>query len=108
MKNSMNTSVLLLAAASAAVVGTFAASSAWGQATPSSRIISRIIRDVRTPISSLPFTIDECGSYFVTEITKEKPLKVNYRIWLQKGLMTPEQVAQKSWAFVEPIKVTVK
>jgi hypothetical protein len=31
------------------------------------------------------------GSYFVADATKEKPLKVKYRIWVQPGEMTVEQ-----------------
>jgi len=30
------------------------------------------------------------GSYFVTEVTKEKPLEVKYRLWIQEGEMTVE------------------
>jgi len=48
------------------------------------------------------------GSYFVTEVTKEKPLTVHYRIWLQEGKMTVAEVAALSEAFVAPVKVTVK
>lgn len=47
------------------------------------------------------------GSYFEYTIEKEKPLTVNYRLWLQEGLMQPEQVAALSNNFVDPVKVTV-
>jgi methane monooxygenase PmoA-like len=47
------------------------------------------------------------GSYFEYTIEKDKPLTVNYRLWLQEGLMQPEQVAALSNNFVEPVKVTV-
>lgn len=46
------------------------------------------------------------GSYFVYDVTKEKPLEVSYRLWEQKGQMTPEQVAEKDSDFEEPVKVT--
>ena len=45
------------------------------------------------------------GSYFVTEVSRDKPLLVDYRVWLQEGQMTVEQVAKKSAAFVEPVAV---
>jgi hypothetical protein len=45
------------------------------------------------------------GSYFVTTVTKEKPLLVRYRIWLQEGQMSVEEVAARSKAFVEPAEV---
>jgi hypothetical protein len=48
------------------------------------------------------------GSYFVAEVTKEKPLTVHYRIWLQEGKMSVAEVAALSEAFVAPVKVTVK
>ncbi len=48
------------------------------------------------------------GSYFVFEVTKEKPLVVGYRIWLQKGQMAKDEVDALSRAFVKPVKVTVK
>ena len=41
-------------------------------------------------------------------VTKEKPLLVRYRVWLQEGQMTPEEVAARSRAFVEPVEVKVK
>ena len=47
------------------------------------------------------------GSYFEYTIEKDKPLTVNYRLWLQEGLMKPEEVAALSANFVEPVKVTV-
>ena len=37
-----------------------------------------------------------------------KPLTVNYRVWLQEGLMKPEDVAALSQNFVEPVQVTVR
>jgi hypothetical protein len=47
------------------------------------------------------------GSYFEYTIEKDKPLSVNYRLWLQEGLMQPGEVAALSNNFVEPVKVTV-
>ena len=47
------------------------------------------------------------GSYFEYTIERDKPLIVNYRLWLQDGLMKPEQVAALSHNFVEPVKVTL-
>lgn len=47
------------------------------------------------------------GSYFEYTIETNKPLTVNYRLWLQDGLMQPEEVARLSNDFVEPVKVTV-
>ena len=47
------------------------------------------------------------GSYFEYTIEKDKPLTVNYRLWLQDGLMQPKEVAELSNNFVEPVKVRV-
>lgn len=47
------------------------------------------------------------GSYFEYIIDKDNPLTVNYRLWLQDGLMQPETVTTLSRDFVEPVKVTV-
>jgi hypothetical protein len=48
------------------------------------------------------------GSYFVTTATKEKPLLVRYRVWLQEGQMKPEEVKALDEAFVEPVEVKAK
>ena len=48
------------------------------------------------------------GSYFEYTIDEGKPLTVNYRLWLQEGLIKPEDVAALSHDFVEPVKVTVQ
>jgi Methane oxygenase PmoA len=48
------------------------------------------------------------GSYFVKEVTPEKPLLVNYRIWIQDGQMTGEEIARLDTDFVEPVEVEVK
>jgi len=47
------------------------------------------------------------GSYFEYTIERDKPLTVNYRLWLQEGLMKPEEVAALSANFVEPVNVTM-
>jgi len=44
------------------------------------------------------------GSYFVTEITKEKPLKLKYQIWLQDGKIDSESAKLKSQAFINPVQ----
>jgi hypothetical protein len=48
------------------------------------------------------------GSYFEYTLDRDTPLRVNYRLWLQEGLMRPEEVAVLSTGFVEPVGVTVK
>jgi hypothetical protein len=47
------------------------------------------------------------GSYFEYTIEEDKPLTVNYRLWLQEGLIKPEEVAALSANFVAPVKVTI-
>jgi hypothetical protein len=48
------------------------------------------------------------GSYFEYTLEEGKPLIVNYRLWVQDGLMKPQQVATLSRDFLEPVKVTVR
>jgi hypothetical protein len=48
------------------------------------------------------------GSYFEYTIERDKPLTVNYRLWLQEGLMQPEEVAALSANFVEPVNVKIR
>jgi len=48
------------------------------------------------------------GSYFEYTLQKGKPLSVNYRFWLQEGLMKPDNIALLSTTFVEPVGVTIK
>jgi hypothetical protein len=49
------------------------------------------------------------GSYFVTDLTaKDKPLDVNYRLWIQPGAMDVPDVAGLDTNFVDPPKVTLK
>lgn len=47
------------------------------------------------------------GSYFKYTIEEDRPLAVKYRIWLQDGLMRPEEIAALSNDFVEPVAVTL-
>jgi Methane oxygenase PmoA len=47
------------------------------------------------------------GSYFVADATEKKPVDVDYRLWLQDGQMTVEEVAGKSADFVTPAEVSV-
>ncbi len=39
------------------------------------------------------------GTYFEHELTKDKPLKVRYRLWVQEGELTKDQCEQYSGAF---------
>jgi hypothetical protein len=49
------------------------------------------------------------GSYFVADIeSKEKPLDVNYRLWIQPGPMTVPEVTALDGNFDDPPKVTLK
>jgi len=48
------------------------------------------------------------GSYFEYTIERDKALTVNYRLWLQEGLMKPEEVTVLSRSFVEPVNVNVR
>jgi hypothetical protein len=47
------------------------------------------------------------GSYFEYTLEKDRPLTVRYRLWLQEGLMKPEEIAALSTSFVEPVEVVV-
>jgi hypothetical protein len=48
------------------------------------------------------------GSYFAYDLTKDHPLEIRYRVWLQKGMMTPEQIAALAADFAEPVEASVK
>ena len=48
------------------------------------------------------------GGYFRRDITEDRPLNVHYRLWLQAGEMTQEQVAALYTAFAAPPKTVVK
>ncbi|MEX2169719.1 MAG: DUF6807 family protein [Pirellulales bacterium] len=41
------------------------------------------------------------GSYFVADVTKDKPLDVQYRVWVQDGEMTVEDCEKLSTQFME-------
>jgi hypothetical protein len=40
------------------------------------------------------------GSYFVADVTKEQPLDVKYRIWVQPGEMTVKECEALSQQFI--------
>jgi hypothetical protein len=48
------------------------------------------------------------GSYFVADVIKDKPLEVNYRLWIQAGEMTVPQCAALDADFDTPPLVTLK
>jgi hypothetical protein len=48
------------------------------------------------------------GSYFEYELDTDRPLTINYRIWLQGGEMTVADVAAHSANFVKPVAVSVR
>jgi hypothetical protein len=53
-------------------------------------------------------TYGRIGTYFEHDLTKDKPLQVQYRLWVQEGEMTGEQCEAITEAFVNPPKVTLK
>lgn len=53
-------------------------------------------------------TYGRFGSYFVHTLEEGKPLRVNYRLWLDTDEMKAADVAAKSADFVDPPQVTVK
>lgn len=48
------------------------------------------------------------GSYFEYEVSHDKPLRVNYRLWLQAGEMTVEQVERLDDDFVHTVASRVE
>ena len=46
------------------------------------------------------------GSYFEYTLTPDKPLHANYRIWLQDGEVTVDQISDLSQDFVNPVRAT--
>jgi hypothetical protein len=48
------------------------------------------------------------GSYFEYELDAKKSLELNYRVWVQVGEMTGEQVTRLDEEFVKPAVVSVK
>ncbi len=53
-------------------------------------------------------TYGRFGSYFEVKVDKDHPLKVDYRLWVQKGEMTPEQVAALDAQLVDPAKAMMR
>jgi hypothetical protein len=48
------------------------------------------------------------GSYFEYEVAEKKPLKVNYRLWLQEKEIAADGAKALDEDFVNPVKVSVK
>lgn len=48
------------------------------------------------------------GSYFEYDLDEQHPLELNYRIWLQEGEMTVDQIKKHSDAFASQPKTAVK
>jgi hypothetical protein len=48
------------------------------------------------------------GSYFEYTLTKDKPLAVHYRVWVQRGEISGEQAQSRDNNFDEPVHVAVK
>ena len=53
-------------------------------------------------------TYGRLGSYFVTTVTKDKPLLVRYRVWVQKGTPSTEAIEKWSQMFIHPAQAVVK
>ncbi|UUO05753.1 PmoA family protein [Blastopirellula sp. J2-11] len=47
------------------------------------------------------------GSYFATDVSPEKPLDVNYRIYLTEGEIAPEAIAESYASFNQPPQVSI-
>jgi hypothetical protein len=47
------------------------------------------------------------GSYFEYDLDTDRPLRLNYRVWLQEGELTTAEAARHSAAFAEPARLTV-
>jgi hypothetical protein len=45
------------------------------------------------------------GSYFEYDLDEQRPLEINYRLWLQEGEMTIEEASALSADFVAPLEV---
>ena len=48
------------------------------------------------------------GSYFEYDVTKDKPLELNYRIWVQPGEMSVEEIDTMAKDFTEPVVASAK
>lgn len=46
------------------------------------------------------------GSYFEFGLDETRPLELSYRVWVQAGEMTADQIAAKSLDFAHPVSVT--
>ena len=53
-------------------------------------------------------TYGRIGTYFEYDLTKDKPLAVHYRLWVQNGEMTVAQCEAMSQAFVNLPRAKVK
>jgi hypothetical protein len=53
-------------------------------------------------------TYGRIGTYFQYQLKPDRPLYVQYRLWIQPGEISVEQCEALSQAFVEPVKVAVK
>jgi Family of unknown function (DUF6807) len=49
-------------------------------------------------------TYGRVGTYFVYDLTKDRPLTVHYRLWVGEGEVTAEQAEAMSKAFVSAVK----
>jgi hypothetical protein len=48
------------------------------------------------------------GSYFEYDLDTDKPLELNYRVWVQEGEMSVADVQRLADDFVDPVEVTVE
>ncbi|MEX2139981.1 MAG: DUF6807 family protein [Pirellulales bacterium] len=48
------------------------------------------------------------GSYFEYTVTKDKPLEVSYRVWVQRGELSGEEAQLRDNNFDEPVQITVQ
>jgi hypothetical protein len=53
-------------------------------------------------------TYGRFGSYFVYELDGQRPLEIQYRLWLQEGEMTAEQASALSADFAAPVETQVR
>ena len=53
-------------------------------------------------------TYGRLGNYFEFTATRDKPLEVHYRLWLQEGELTKEQCEALALDFASPVKATAK
>lgn len=48
------------------------------------------------------------GSYFEYDLAADDELALNYRVWLQEGESTVDEIAARARQFVQPVQVTVE